>query len=59
MLQDVRYVTLSVVAVQLLFASGAQGSMESPNLEFEYGDTDGFTAELSGQSHKHIWVNNH
>jgi len=45
-------VTLSVVAVQLLFASVSQGSMESPNLEFEYGDTDGFTAELSGQSHK-------
>ncbi|KAK9975613.1 hypothetical protein ABG768_020854 [Culter alburnus] len=25
----------------------SEGSMESPNLEFEYGDTDGFTAELS------------
>ncbi|XP_026871634.2 striatin-interacting protein 2 isoform X1 [Electrophorus electricus] len=24
-----------------------EGSMESPNLEFEYGDTDGLTAELS------------
>ncbi|XP_016370283.1 striatin-interacting protein 1 homolog [Sinocyclocheilus rhinocerous] len=24
-----------------------EGSMESPNLEFEYGDTDSFTAELS------------
>ncbi|XP_016125927.1 striatin-interacting protein 1 homolog [Sinocyclocheilus grahami] len=24
-----------------------EGSMESPNLEFEYGDTDNFTAELS------------
>uniref|UniRef100_A0A672RTG2 Striatin-interacting protein 1 homolog n=1 Tax=Sinocyclocheilus grahami TaxID=75366 RepID=A0A672RTG2_SINGR len=37
----------SIVAVQLLFASDPQGSMESPNLEFEYGDTDNFTAELS------------
>uniref|UniRef100_A0A8C2CHZ8 Striatin interacting protein 2 n=1 Tax=Cyprinus carpio TaxID=7962 RepID=A0A8C2CHZ8_CYPCA len=25
----------------------SEGSMESPNLEFEYGDTDSFTAELS------------
>ncbi len=43
----------SVVAVQLLFASDTQGSMESPNLEFEYGDTDNFTAELSGGTHTH------
>uniref|UniRef100_A0AAR2LGD2 Striatin interacting protein 2 n=1 Tax=Pygocentrus nattereri TaxID=42514 RepID=A0AAR2LGD2_PYGNA len=27
--------------------SAPQGSMESPNLEFEYGDTDSLTAELS------------
>lgn len=27
-----------------------QSSMESPNLEFEYGDTDTLTAELSGTS---------
>lgn len=27
-----------------------QSSMESPNLEFEYGDTDVLTAELSGTS---------
>lgn len=25
-----------------------QSSMETPNLEFEYGDTDALTAELSG-----------
>lgn len=24
--------------------------MESPNLEFEYGDTDALTAELSGEA---------
>lgn len=24
--------------------------MESPNLEFEYGDTDALTAELSGKA---------
>lgn len=24
--------------------------MESPNLEFEYGDTDALTAELSGKT---------
>lgn len=27
-----------------------QSSMESPNLEFEYGDTDTLTAELSGKT---------
>lgn len=27
-----------------------QSSMESPNLEFEYGDTDTLTAELSGKA---------
>lgn len=28
----------------------SQSSMESPNLEFEYGDTDSLTAELSGKT---------
>lgn len=27
--------------------------MESPNLEFEYGDTDALTAELSGTADRH------
>ncbi len=53
----------SVVAVQLLFASDTQGSMESPNLEFEYGDTDNFTAELSGgtrtRAHTHTHTHTH
>lgn len=31
-----------------LFPSCSQSSMDSPNLEFEYGDTDHLTAELSG-----------
>uniref|UniRef100_A0A3Q3Q673 Striatin interacting protein 2 n=1 Tax=Monopterus albus TaxID=43700 RepID=A0A3Q3Q673_MONAL len=30
-----------------VFCSCSQSSMESPNLEFEYGDTDTLTAELS------------
>ncbi len=29
-----------------------QSSMESPNLEFEYGDTDTLPAELSGKTDK-------
>uniref|UniRef100_A0A672RTQ9 Striatin-interacting protein 1 homolog n=1 Tax=Sinocyclocheilus grahami TaxID=75366 RepID=A0A672RTQ9_SINGR len=49
----------SIVAVQLLFASDPQGSMESPNLEFEYGDTDNFTAELSGGFYTHTHTHTH
>lgn len=33
-----------------VFCSCSQSSMESPNLEFEYGDTDALTAELSGET---------
>lgn len=31
-----------------------QSSMESPNLEFEYGDTDTLTAELSGKTDRRL-----
>lgn len=31
------------------FCSCSQSSMESPSLEFEYGDTDTLAAELSGK----------
>lgn len=31
-----------------VFVLPRQSSMESPNLEFEYGDTDALIAELSG-----------
>lgn len=34
----------------LFFSHSLQSSMESPNLEFEYGDTDALTAELSGKA---------
>lgn len=34
----------------LFFLGSLQSSMESPNLEFEYGDTDALTAELSGKA---------
>lgn len=32
-----------------IFVLPPQSSMESPNLEFEYGDSDTLTAELSGK----------
>lgn len=32
----------------------SQSSMESPNLEFEYGDTDTLTAELSGKTDQQL-----
>lgn len=32
----------------------SQSSMESPNLEFEYGDTDTLTSELSGKTDKKL-----
>lgn len=34
----------------MICSCSSQSSMESPNLEFEYGDADTMTAELSGKT---------
>ena len=42
-------VSACVCLLLIVSLSPPQSSMESPNLEFEYGDTDSLTAELSGE----------
>lgn len=42
-------VFLKYAAMELIFPPCFQGYSESPDLEFEYADTDKWTAELSGK----------